>query len=112
MTLGDDFLRTGDKAKALKAYELAATRCINLAAVVVPAAKKAEDLLMESKRPELTIVMYRRLYDKAKKVKAAQPQSSARYKLGYRLAQLLAMSGNRRAAAEIIREITPTKSGS
>lgn len=111
MTLGDDFLATGDKAKALKAYELAATRCVNLAAVVVPAAKKAEKLLMESKRPELTIAMYRRLYDKAKKVKAAQPQSSARYKLGYRLAQLLAMSGNKKAAADVMREITPAKSG-
>ena len=107
IALGDDYLEKSDnKAKALAAYELAATECVNHATIVVPAAAKAEKLLMGAKRIDLAIGMYRKLFNKAKKVNAYDQRSSGRASLGRRLAQLLTMSGDKQGAAAIIRKIS------
>lgn len=109
LALGDDFLGQGLKTKALRAYELAATECRNLSLIVLPAARKAEKLLLEAKRIDLAIRMYDTLYGKAPRDGGAYYGDTARYQLGLRLSQLLHMAGRHDEANRVTKEITPRR---
>jgi tetratricopeptide (TPR) repeat protein len=105
LAVGDDYLRQGEPAEALRAYELAATRCVDLAAIVLEAARRAETLLMENDRADLAIRMYQKLFEKAKPVKTAFPSQTAHYRLGRRLATLLERAGRDDDARRILHKI-------
>jgi len=107
IALGQDYETQGQKSKALKAYETAATQCVSVAEIVVRAAEAAERLLMLAERPDLAIRMYEKLFDRAQKQKSAAvfSRQTARYKLGQRLASLLADAGKEKAAKQIYDQI-------
>jgi len=105
IAVGDDYRDQGKKNSAMKAYDMAARRCSNLAAVVVLAARRAEDLYVEAGKTDLAIKMYAGLLSRAKKTKTAFTAQTAHYQLGMRLAELLEQSGKPAAARRIRAQI-------
>lgn len=101
IALGDDYAEQGKKAHALRAYEQAALRCVDFAAVVLVASERAERLLLDAKRRDLAIQMYKKLFGRAKRPKSAFRAQTAHYQLGKRLAVLLREAGQERAADRI-----------
>ena len=109
VAIGDDYRDQGKKSSAMKAYDTAAGLCSNLAAVVILAARRAEDLYVDAGKTDSAIKMYARLLNRAVKVKTAFPSQTARYQLGMRLAELLERSGNSASARRIRAQIGATR---
>ncbi len=104
---GDDLLAQGKTKEALSAYEHAAARGRQLAEVLLLAAGKAEKLLRDADRLDDAIRMYARLFQQSRTQRIA-PQfaaSTARYRLGLRLAQLLKEAGQDQQAQQVLRSI-------
>ena len=107
IALGDEYKQQTKPELALAAYEQAALRCIDLAEVVLEASARAEGLLIENKRRDLAIAMYRKLFSKAQKERVADDirPMTAHYQLGKRLAQLLRDAGQNQEAQQVDRAI-------
>ena len=103
IAVGDDFLNQGNKPKALAAFEQAATKCAKLASVVLVAAERAEKMLLEANRRDMAIAMYERLFQMSRSSRSdsAFRQDTAYYRLGMRLAGLLADAGRASDAASL-----------
>jgi len=101
MTLGDDYQRQEKRANALKAYESAALRCVDIAELVLDASGRAQGLLLEVRRQDLAIKMYKRLFSKAKKQRTVFRTQTAHFQLGTRLAELLRDAGRESEARRI-----------
>ena len=101
IALGDDYADQGKKELALRAYEQAALRCVDFAPVVLAASERAEQLLLDAKRRDLAIQMYKKLFSRAKKSRTAFQTQTAHYQLGKRLAGLLREAGQDRAAERV-----------
>jgi tetratricopeptide (TPR) repeat protein len=95
IAVGDDYRGQGRKDAALQAYRQAATKCAQVAEIVVQAAQRAEDVYNEAKRPDLAIELYRQLFNSVKKDDGAGifRNQTSHYQLGQRLAALLKAAG-------------------
>jgi hypothetical protein len=104
---GDDYLERKQPEQALRCYEQAAARCVQVAEIVVTAAAKAEEVYVQSKRREAAIQMYQRLFKSTKD----DPQAgifrnqTSHYQLGLRLAELLKQAGRSSDADRVLRQI-------
>jgi tetratricopeptide (TPR) repeat protein len=103
--LGDDYRRQDRKDKALLAYEQAAIRAIRIAEVVLEASRRAESLLVDARRRDMAINMYKKLFSKAEKETTAFRDQTAHYQLGMRLAQLLRDDGQEAAARRVLEKL-------
>jgi len=101
IAIGEDFEQAGDKPAALRCYEQAAMRCINIADIVVDAASHVEQMFREARRTDLAIQFYGRLFSRTRKIRTAFPENTAHYQIGQRLAQLLKDAGDYRSAARV-----------
>ena len=101
IAVGDDYFKQDRKAKALRAYEGAAMRCVDLAGVVLVASARAESLLRDARQQKMAINMYKKLFSKAKKRKSAFSTQTAHYQLGKRLAGLLKDAGRNAEAKRV-----------
>ncbi|MCD6377574.1 MAG: hypothetical protein J7L99_01845, partial [Planctomycetes bacterium] len=101
IAIGEDFERAGDKPAALRCYEQAAMRCINIADIVIDAASHVEQMFREARRTDLAIQFYGRLFSRTRKIRTAFPENTAHYQIGQRLAQLLKDAGDYRSAARV-----------
>lgn len=108
LALGDDLAEQGQKAEALNTYETTARQCVGLADIVIPAAGRAEMLLRDAGRVDLAIKMYAKLFKSTKRQKTHFYRYTSHYKLGKRLAQLLADAGEIRDA-ERVEEMISTR---
>ena len=104
---GDDLLAQGKTKEALSAYEHAASRGRQLAEVLLLAAGKAEKLLRGADRLDDAIRMYAGLFQRsrAQRVSPQFAASTARYRLGLRLAKLLKEAGQDHQAQQVLRSI-------
>ena len=105
IAIGDDYAKEGLADKALRAYEQAAARCVQVAEVVLTASGRAEKLLRDAGRTRLAINMYKRLFAKARRLKTAFREQTAYYQLGRRLARLLREAGQDDAAERIEKKL-------
>jgi len=105
IAIGDDYAKEGLADKALRAYEQAAARCVQVAEVVLTASGRAEKLLRDAGRTRLAINMYKRLFAKARRPKTAFREQTAYYQLGRRLARLLREAGQDDAAERIEKKL-------
>ncbi len=101
--LGDDYLAADQKNQALSAYQQAATKCIKFPTVCVPAARRAEDMLVAAGKTAAAIQMYNNLFKAAMKFKgeAIDLRCSAYYQVGLRLIDLYENSGKGKDADKI-----------
>ena len=109
MATGDDYLNQNKRAAALKLYQMTATRHVKIAEVVVPAARKAETLLVEVGHRKKAISMYKKLFARTKKERSIASEQTAYYRLGVRLAELLAAEGKDDEAEKIRKRIESKK---
>ena len=106
LAVGDEFRQQKKNDKALAAYQQAASQCVDLAVVVMKAAERAETLFQENRRPDLAIDFYAKLFAATRKPRdSAFRSSTAWYKLGRRLADLLAGAGRAKDAQNVTRAI-------
>jgi hypothetical protein len=107
IALGDDWRRAGQKDKALAAYRDAATQTAHLAEVVVLAAGRAEQLLLDGGRRDLAIQLYSHLFAKTEPMQVNEVfrAQTSHYQLGSRLAELLRQDGKQTAASDIRKRI-------
>jgi len=103
IALGDDLRERGLRDEALATYRRAATHGVRLAEVVVQAARRAEQLLVDADRRETAIRMYRELFSRTRKqdVSDVFRAQTSHFQLGSRLADLLAAGGEAREAKRI-----------
>jgi hypothetical protein len=107
IALGDLYKEQNNKDKAVSTYADTAARCVDLAQIVVPAAARAEAILLENNQRDPAIRLYSQLFSKTRKSQAAEMfrQQSAHYQLGDRLAKLLESAGQPDAAKRVRDEI-------
>ena len=101
---GDDYARQSKPAKALKFYETAAMRNVELADIVTSAAGKAEKLLVDAGHAKPAIAMYTKLFKAAKRPRRSSSVFAGQtsyYILGSRLAGLLETAGQAKDAQKI-----------
>jgi hypothetical protein len=101
---GDDYAGQSKPASALKFYETAALRNVNLASIVTRASGKAEKLLVDAGHTKPAIAMYSKLFKAAKrpgKSSSAFTGQTSYYILGSRLAGLLETAGQAKDAQKI-----------
>ncbi len=103
LALGDDYEKRKKRDKALRVFRQAAFRSVRIADVVVPAARKAEDLYSLAGRLDLAVKMYKDLWDECRK-----PGSDARFarftswfQIGQRLAFVLDITDHKDDAAKV-----------
>jgi len=101
IALGDDFREQGKTDKALKEYERAALRCVDLAEVVLKASGRMEALLVDGGRRDMAIRMYTTLFRRARKRSGSFRYQTSHYQLGKRLAQLLRDAGDKVSAKRV-----------
>ena len=103
---GDDYLNQNDRQTALKVYQSTAIKYVDLAMVVVPAARKAETLLTGAGKTKTAILLYSSLFKRARKPgKTAFFRQTTYYQLGARLAELLESAGRTSSAKKIRKAI-------
>ena len=107
IALGDDHRRQDKADEALACYRRAAEQCVDLAEIVIKAARRAEELLLERDRRGQAISMYRRLWAKTKKedVSEVYLAQTSHWQLGLRLAGLLDAAGQKDAARSVRKAI-------
>ena len=101
---GDDCADRDKPALALKFYETAATKNVDLASIVTVASGKAEKLLVDADRAKLAALMYAKLFKaarKPRKVSSVFAEQNSYYILGQRLATLLETTGEAKRAQKI-----------
>jgi hypothetical protein len=78
--------------------------CVAVPDIVLPAAAKAEELLVADKKKAEAMRMYQALFAKTAKEDCAIEirRETSNYKLGARLADLLKEAGNKAAAEKIM----------
>jgi hypothetical protein len=103
LALGEDYEKRRKRDKALRVFREAAFRSVRIAEVVVPAARKAEDLYSLANRLDLAVEMYKDLWGECRK-----PGSDARFarytswfQIGQRLAFVLDITDRRDDAAKV-----------
>mgnify|MGYP006289180777 CR=1 FL=1 len=103
LAAGEEYLAAGDKGKALKAFQESATQAFEVPDVMLDASRRAEDLLLEARRPDMAIKMYMALFQRAGRVRASERvlRSTARGELGERLIRLFREMGDTRSAERI-----------
>jgi len=104
LALGDEAREKGDTGQAIRIYQTAAMECVIVPDIVLPAAAKAEELLVADKKKVDAMRMYQALYAKTAKEDCALEirRETSNYKLGARLADLLKEAGNKDAAERIM----------
>ncbi len=104
LAIADEAREKGDARQAIKIYQAAAVECIAVPDIVLPAAAKAEELLVADKRKPEAMRMYQSLYAKTTKEDCALEirKQTSNYKLGAHLADLLKETGNKEAAEKIM----------
>ena len=105
---GDDYAAQEKPASAMKFYETAALRNIDLANIVIAAAGKAEKLLTDAGHAKAAIALYAKLFKAAKRPRKASSRFAGQtsyYILGDRLATMLEASGQVKDAQKIKRMI-------
>ncbi len=104
IALGDDLRRRGQTEGALGTYQDAAGHGVHLAEVVVGAARKAEQILLDTDRRDLAIRMYRELFAQTQRLKIADTfrSQTSHYQLGSRLAELLTAAGRKDDAKRVL----------
>lgn len=108
IAVGDDFRDQKLSDKALAAYEKAATQSVEVAAVVLAAAERAERLLLEMNKRDAAIALYEKLWDLSRgtaRSDAAVRSDTPFYKLGKRLAGLLRDAGRDPQAQNVTQTI-------
>ncbi|MBL7220807.1 MAG: hypothetical protein ISS69_11885 [Phycisphaerae bacterium] len=106
---GDDYAKQSKPASALKFYEAAALRNVDVADIVTMAAGKAEKLLVDAGHKKLAIAMYTKLFKAAKKpgkASTAFTGQTSYYIIASRLATLLETAGQTKDAQKIRTMIT------
>ncbi|MDP6634276.1 MAG: hypothetical protein QGG42_05225 [Phycisphaerae bacterium] len=101
---GDDCAAREKPALALKFYETASVKNVDLASIVTSASVKAEKLLVDAGHSKVAIALYAKLFKAAKKprkVFGAFASQTSYYILGNRLAALLEIAGQTREAQKI-----------
>ncbi|MDP6545202.1 MAG: transglutaminase domain-containing protein [Phycisphaerae bacterium] len=101
---GDDYAERSKPASALKFYETAALRNVELADIVTVASGKAETLLVDAGHTKPAIAMYTRLFKAARKPRRSSSVFTGQtsyYILGRRLATLLETAGQTKDAQKI-----------
>jgi len=101
---GDDCAARDKPALALKFYQSAALRNVDLANIVTEASGKAEKLLVDAQHTKVAITMYAKLFktaQKPRKTASAFAAQTSYYILGDRLAGLLETSGQEKEALKI-----------
>jgi hypothetical protein len=104
LALGDEAREKGDAKQAIRIYQTAAMECVIVPDIVLPAAAKAEELLVADKKKVDAMRMYQALFAKTTKEDCALEirKETSNYKLGARLADLLKEAGNKDAAERIM----------
>jgi len=101
---GDDYAEQSKPANALKFYETAALRNVELANIVTIASAKAEKLLVDAGHTKSAIAMYTKLFKAARKPRRSSSvfaDQTSYYILGSRLAGLLETAGQVKDAQKI-----------
>ncbi len=101
---GDDYADRSKSALALKFYESAATKNVDLANIVTEASGKAEKLLVDAGHTKLATLMYAKLFKAAKKPRKVARGFAGQHSyhiLGQRLATLLEATGETKRAQQI-----------
>ncbi|MBT3199439.1 MAG: hypothetical protein HN350_05940 [Phycisphaerales bacterium] len=101
LACGDDCAGNDKPALALKFYESAAMKNLDLAVVVTPASRKAEKLLVDAGKTKAAIAMYAKLFKATKKPRKVSENFTGQTTyniLGTRLADLLESIGDARNA--------------
>jgi transglutaminase-like putative cysteine protease len=104
LAIGDEAREKGDAKQAIRIYQAAAMECVAVPDIVLPAAAKAEELLVADKKKDEAMRMYQALFAKTSKEDCALEirKETSNYKLGTRLAELLREAGNKDAAEKIM----------
>ena len=104
LAMGDDVRERGQVTRAIKVYQTAAMQCVIVPDVVLPAASKAEELLVANNRKSEAMRMYQALFAKTSRSDAASEirRETSNYKLGAHLAKLLRQAGNTAGAERIM----------
>ncbi len=105
LAMGDESRTLGENNKAIKIYQAAALQCIQVPDVAVPAAARAEELLLAENKQSTALRMYYTLFGRTSKEADAAAEireSTPHYKFGTRLAELLRRAGKTAAADRII----------
>jgi hypothetical protein len=108
IALADDYLAAGQQAEALATYRQAARQSVQLAELVVKAAGRAEEILLQTHRRDEAIAMYRELFAQTHPLKLSPyfRAQTSHYQLGSRLAALLTADGKDAAARRILARIS------
>ncbi|MGB2824431.1 MAG: hypothetical protein WBF17_25880, partial [Phycisphaerae bacterium] len=104
IALGDDLNSRGLTDRALETYKDAARQGVQLAEIVVGAARKAERILLDTDRRNLAIQMYRELFARTQRQEIADTfrSQTSHHQLGSRLAELLIADGRKDEAKRIL----------
>jgi len=105
LALGGDYQKAGDDKKALQMYQVAALQCIQVPDIAIPAAEKAEEILLAQDQPKVLLKMYYTLFGSTRKEMGASDELRKRtpnYKFGLRLAELLRAAGKGDMADKIV----------
>jgi len=104
LAVADEAREKGDTKQALRAYQAAAMECVVVPDIVLPAAAKAEELLVADKKKPDALRMYQALFAKTSKEDCSIEfrRETSNYKLGTRLADLLKEAGNKAVAEQIM----------
>ena len=104
LALAEESRTAGQNKKAVRIYQAAAVECIQVPSIVIPAAARAEELLVAENRRSAALRMYNMLFRKTSKRTSASEEvrrGTSHYKLGTRLAELLRAAGKAEAAKRI-----------
>jgi len=105
LAMGEESRRLGENKKAVRIYQTAAVQCIQVPDIAVPAAARAEEILLEENQRSAALRMYAMLFGKTvKRTDAAVEirKSTPHYQFGTRLAELLRQAGKAAAAERIL----------
>lgn len=108
LALADDFAQQKQPDKAYAIYEQAARRCINVPEVVMPAAAKAEAILMaQPKGQDAAIRLYASLFASTRvdRTAAMFQAATTHYQLGKKLGESLLQAGRESEARSILNKI-------
>ncbi len=104
LAMGDDVRQRGQTARAILVYQTAAEQCIVVPDVVLPAAAKAEELLVANDKKAHVLRLYQKLFAKTTRSPGAALEvrkQTSNYKLGKKLVDLLKANGKFQAAEQI-----------
>lgn len=107
LALGNDYLLQDKKDKAFATFSLAAEKCIDLCYILLPAADKLEQIIMDSPKlaepakQEMVLNMYKKLFQKAPKtgVGTRSRADAPYYQIGKKIIDLLTSQGKPEEAA-------------